>query len=380
MSGGVGGIHNNQRTNAEDFQNNATSDIARRTNNNIRTDQSEQVGSGQINGNQLTVTHQNASIIPNNSDRVIMGDIPPTQHTNALQLMDSTELQTLIAGLRNETSEVQEQMQVEQVRQQNTNRQEANNERLEQLQNELGQVEDSNKCAQATANVCMCIPGINVIVGLPAMGAAIEGEKKADAIRSEIMLENYGPEIGSQMIEFMEGYEKISEKGVFASQQEKQETQARMTHLHQAGAIDDVTFYELNKQMDDGFAGGGGFGQSSAIDKRLTEMALGIKKPMFDRSEYPEGMLERQGYVDASEESVTQEQPSEITGNSSGQAVEVQETSREWIQNLAIQMQQAEEQENALTRLQQDIEEATSAITQSNSENLNQQIMNTRSI
>ena len=322
----------------------------------------------------LSVEHRAGGTV-SVSDAGVLSSIPfPEKNAlTSMNAMDSSDLQALISGLRVETEQVQSDLQIEDAKQ-NQSRTELNNSRkAKELHESLQQVESENKCAQQTAKICCCIPGINLLVGVPAKFAAKAGENKADAIRAEIMTLTHGPEVGEQMVQFMKDYKKEAEKDPDGL--DKAKLHMQLNQLHQAGALDNVAFYEISHIINGGLADAGEFGTGSAMAQRLTDLATGVRTPMFAAEAYPPGMLEAENYILPEEHA--EELAAGVTGYAVTEAVEVSSTV--WLTDLARKMQ-GEEQGKALSQLQLDIEEAQSSVLQSNSNSLKQAGMQQRLI
>jgi len=379
---GTGGVSNNNQ--AQELQ-------QRHLDETQRGEALEEIGAGTARSANLSVAHNAAPMTMEAIDGISLAAIPAPEEgaLNAVNMMDTNDLTATITGLRGETDEVQSQLQEEAIEQQRANVEIHNEERLEQLTNELQSVEDGNKCAQQTAKICMCIPGLNIMVGLPALAISKSRDDKADAIRAEMMEARYGPEIGGKMAEFMEGYESIAEKGPFANEKQKAETALRLDSLHSQGVIDDVAYFELKEMMNDGYRGAGRFGQHSQVEQRLTELAMGIKTPLLAPEDYPTGMLAANGYEtnNSAEEAVTDASlNTEATAPSSGSTEggstfnSSDNSTNEWLNDLAQQMQEAEEQDRALSELIEDIQEVNTTVLQSNNDAQQQQGVQQRMI
>lgn len=360
---GVGGTSNQQQV--QDLQQRHLSETQ-------QAEVLEQVGSGHASTQNLSVGHE-AAATNISAGKVALAPIPmPGEGAlQAVNMMDTSDLQATIAGLRGETDEVQAELQLEAIEQNQARRDTANSERLEQLGSELQQVEDGNKCAQQTAKICMCIPGVNLVVGLPAMAAAKAGDNKADAIRAEMMELKFGPEVGGQMAQFMEDYEKTAEQEAFLPGMvnlNRGKLHEQLDQLHQAGVIDDVAHFEINQMLDSNtLKDAGKFGKSSALEQRLTDLAMGVKGATLPPDAYPPGMLEANGYTADGQDASVNETPDGAGSVPGGVAAESTDAmSAEWLAHLAQQMQEAEEQDQALSQLQQDIQDAQTAVFQSN--------------
>ena len=102
----------------------------------------------------------------------------------------------------------------------------------------------------------MMLPPL-VLIDSIKNGSSMLGNNKsqANAIQNDMMMHKYGPDTGAKMAQFKDDYNQAAndeKRGIEGEHttQNKAKLHQQLNELHQAGALDDATHYELGHMID----------------------------------------------------------------------------------------------------------------------------------
>ncbi|MCY4177981.1 MAG: hypothetical protein OXD32_05755 [Endozoicomonadaceae bacterium] len=319
-------------------------------------------GMGNIGDNTLSVGHQAGTEATTGAKGAATAIIATPQEgaLNGLNTMDSANLEATLSGLRSQTDEIQAKFQQEVASQRKDDAKKNSDKMLEQMEARLKAKEKGNKCQNVVKKIMPAILPPLLIVEAIKGDSVFNGNNKqsANEIRNEMMMHKYGPDVGKQMIQFKDDYREAAReerRGIEGEHTAEKKTKLheQLNGLHQAGALDDATHYELGQMIDNNNM------SSININEVLVDHMMGDKQPLLAPESYPDNI--QVSVPDSSDSESTA-----IAEDSSGAVETKQNDNTQWLADMAKMMQQQEEESQALSKVIQDIEDGKSAVIQSN--------------
>lgn len=347
-----------------------------------RSEEAQQVkalaktGAGNIAQDGLSVSHSVDTQMMKVKGAAIGAIATPKEGAlDALNKMDSSTLEATISGLRSQTDEIQSKFQQEVVTQNKERVKNFRDKKLQQMKNQLESLQKGNKCQNVMQKILpLAVPNILIKLGTSLFSAG--GKNKSNDIQNEMMLHKYGSKTGAEVAQFKEDYKQVAAKetgvsGEIKTTEDKTRLHQKLDTLHNAGAMDDVTHYELGQMIDGNNMNG------VDIDSMLVDQMMGEKQPLLAPENYPEGMLKT---ADNTEETSTDSNNSIDTKSTNEGVDAADQDNKAWLAKLAVMMQQQEEEAQGLSKIMQEIEEGKTAVLQSNQNAQLQMVMPQRMI
>lgn len=304
-------------------------------------DKSEQVAAGILNSqNSISLTYDEVPHAANTEPPVSIA-APSGDGVNNLALYDTNELRALLAGTQSQVSETQNKNAEENIKANSEQTQSKRDQNIESLKNELNGAnnEQDDKCATAKI-VCGALLG--PIVGLPLLIDGIESKQQIDSIKGQnteqmqqIMANHYGEAGASELQEFSEAYEVLKMTG--HAQENKDKLLEKLKGMQDKGHITPELHADLSTMVNNGEP-------AAAVHDRILH--------------------------DAAATHVDQQMARESTASASGAAAnagtqsmdEMANSNEEFMKFLAAQAQVAEDQEEALRKVQEDLDSGVATI------------------
>lgn len=303
-------------------------------------DKSEQVAAGILNSqNSISLTDDEVPHVANTEPPISIA-APSGDGVNNLALYDTNELSALLAGTQSQVSETQNENAEENIKANSEQTQSKRDQNIESLKNELNGTnnEQDDKCATAKI-VCGALLG--PVVGLPLLIDGIENKQKIDRITGQnveqmqqIMANHYGEAGASELQEFTESYGMLQTIGL---EYDKDKLLEKLKGMQDKGHITPELHADLSTMVNNGEP-------AAAVHDRILHDAAAT-------------------HVD---QQTTRESTASATGaaaNAGTQSMdEMASSNQEFMKFLATQAQVAEDQEEALRKVQEDLDSGVATI------------------
>ena len=303
-------------------------------------DKSEQVAAGILNSqNSISLTDDEVPHVANTEPPISIA-APSGDGVNNLALYDTNELSALLAGTQSQVSETQNENAEENIKANSEQTQSKRDQNIESLKNELNGTnnEQDDKCATAKI-VCGALLG--PVVGLPLLIDGIENKQKIDRITGQnveqmqqIMANHYGEAGASELQEFTESYGMLQTIGL---EYDKDKLLEKLKGMQDKGHITPELHADLSTMVNNGEP-------AAAVHDRILHDAAAT-------------------HVD---QQTTRESTASATGaaaNAGTQSMdEMASSNQEFMKFLATQAQVAEDQEEALRKVQEDLDSGVTTI------------------
>ena len=303
-------------------------------------DKSEQVAAGILNSqNSISLTYDEVPHAANTEPPISIA-APSGDGVNNLALYDTNELSALLAGTQSQVSETQNKNAEENIKANSEQTQSKRDQNIENLKNELNGTnnEQDDKCATAKI-VCGALLG--PVVGLPLLIDGIENKQKIDRITGQnveqmqqIMANHYGEAGASELQEFTESYGMLQTIGL---EYDKDKLLEKLKGMQDKGHITPELHADLSTMVNNGEP-------AAAVHDRILH--------------------------DAAATHVDQQMARESTASATGAAAnagtqsmdEMASSNQEFMKFLATQAQVAEDQEETLRKVQEDLDSGVATI------------------
>lgn len=303
-------------------------------------DKSEQVAAGILNSqNSISLTDDEVPHVANTEPPISIA-APSGDGVNNLALYDTNELSALLAGTQSQVSETQNENAEENIKANSEQTQSKRDQNIESLKNELNGTnnEQDDKCATAKI-VCGALLG--PVVGLPLLIDGIENKQKIDRITGQnveqmqqIMANHYGEAGASELQEFTESYGMLQTIGL---EYDKDKLLEKLKGMQDKGHITPELHADLSTMVNNGEP-------AAAVHDRILH--------------------------DAAATHVDQQMARESTASATGAAAnagtqsmdEMASSNQEFMKFLATQAQVAEDQEETLRKVQEDLDSGVATI------------------
>ncbi len=314
------------------------------------TDKSEKVAAGVLNS-QNSISHTDDEVThAANTKQPVSIAAPNGDGVNNLALFDTNELKALLAGTQAQVSETQNENTEENIKANSEQVKSQREQKIETMKEELtgANNESDDKCSTAKI-VCGALLGP---IGLPLMIDGIESKQNSDSMTTaqkiaqmdQTMANHYGEQGASELNEFTADYLRLQEIGL---EFENDKLLERLKGMQDKGHITPELHADLSTMVNNGDS-------AAAVRDRILH--------------------------DAVANHVDQQMASESTASATGAAAnagtqsvdEMANNNQEFMKFLAAQAQVAEEQEEALRKVQEDLDSGVAAILSSHQNGQNQ--------
>ena len=303
-------------------------------------DKSEQVAAGILKSqNSISLTDDEVPHAANTEPPVSIA-APSGDGVNNLALYDTNELRALLAGTQSQVSETQNKNAEENIKANSEQTQSKRDQNIENLKNELNGTnnEQDDKCATAKI-VCGALLG--PVVGLPLLIDGIENKQKIDRITGQnveqmqqIMANHYGEAGASELQEFTESYGMLQTIGL---EYDKDKLLEKLKGMQDKGHITPELHADLSTMVNNGEP-------AAAVHDRILHDAAAT-------------------HVDQQMAHKSTASATGATANAGAQSIdEMGSSNQEFMKFLAAQAQAAEDQEEGLRKVQEDLDNGMAAI------------------